>query len=188
VSADVVSRLRPAPGLASDAVATCVAELDELRGRLVEATRTLTPAQLCWQLRPGTNTIGMLLAHVAVAETHIGQVGLLRERDGHVHDVLGITVEDEGLPLAPGGPPAPALTGRDSAFFADLLARAGAHTRRAAAGLGDAELDLDIVRPPRPDGTVRIFTRRWLLFHMVEHAAGHLGQIQLLRHLLPPEV
>jgi uncharacterized damage-inducible protein DinB len=186
VSGDTVTRLAPPAGYASVHVATCVAGVDEIRARLLDAVRPLTPSDLAWQPRPGANTIGMLLAHVAVAETHLAQVGLLGERDGHVHDVIGITMEDEGLPLAPDGPPSPALTGRDVAFFADLLARAGAHTRTAAAGIADSALDADIVRPPRPDGTHRIFTRRWVLFHMIEHAAGHLGQLQVLRRELPP--
>lgn len=185
MSGDTVTRLAPPRGYASTHVASCVAGLEELRTRLLAAVRELTPAQLAWQPRPGANTIGMLLAHVAVAETHLGQVGLLGERDGHVHDVLGITVEDEGLPLAAGAPPAPALDARDVAFFADLLARSGAHTRAAAAGLAEGVLDADIVRPARADGTHRIFTRRWVLFHMIEHAAGHLGQVQVLLNQLP---
>jgi uncharacterized damage-inducible protein DinB len=180
VSGDTVTRLALDPACRSAHVGSCVAGLDELRARLLAATRELTPAQLEWQPAPGANTVGMLLAHVAVAETHLAQVGLLGETDGHVHDVIGITVDDEGLPLAPGAPPSPALAGRDHAFFADLLARAGAHTRAAAHPLGDDALDLDIVRPPRPDGSRRIFTRRWILFHMLEHAAGHLGQVQVL--------
>lgn len=184
MSGDTVTRLAPPPGYASTHVATCVAGLDELRSRLIDAVRELTPAEIAWQPRPGANTIGMLLAHIAVAETHLGQVGLLGERDGHVHDVIGITVEDEGLPLAPGAPPSPALGGRTPAFFADLLARSGAHTRAAARGLADDVLDTDIVRPARADGTHRIFTRRWVLFHMIEHAAGHLGQVQALRRQL----
>ena len=185
MSGDTVTRLAPPSGYASTHVASCVAGIEELRARLLDAVRALTPAELAWQPRPGANTIGMLLAHVAVAETHLGQVGLLGERDGHVHDVIGITVEDEGLPLAAGAPPSPALDGKDVAFFADLLARSGAHTRVAAIGVTDDVLDADIVRPPRADGTHRVFTRRWVLFHMIEHAAGHLGQVQVLRRELP---
>ncbi len=185
MSGDTITRLAPPAGYASVHVATCIAGVDELRERLLAAVRGLTPAQLEWQPRPGANTIGMLLAHVAVAETHVAQVGLLGERDGHVHDVIGITVEDEGLPLPPGAPPSPALAGKDVAFYEGLLAKAGAHTRAAAANVRDQDLDADIVRPPRPDGTRRIFTKRWVLFHMLEHAAGHLGQVLALKRDLP---
>ena len=185
MSDDLITRLAPPTGYACSHVATCIAGIDELRGRILDATRDLSPAQLQWQSAPGMNSIGMLLAHIAVAETHLAQVGLLAERDGHVQDVIGITVEEEGLPLAPGAPASPALAGRDFAFYADLLARSGAHSRKVAAGLTDAQLDVDIERPPRPDGTRRIFTRRWALFHMLEHTAGHMGQIQLLVRSVP---
>lgn len=191
----VASRLAPPADFASPQAALLVASLADVHERLRQSTRDLTPAELAWQ--PGTaappadpgpatglNTIGMLLAHIAVAETHLTQVGLLGERDGHVHDVIGITVEDEGLPLAPEGPPAPALAGRDLAAFDGMLERSFAHLRAAAARLTDADLATDVVRPPREDGTQRIFDRRWVLHHAIEHAAGHLGQIQLVRHLL----
>jgi len=181
---DVVTLIVPLEGFRSAQVAAYVAELEELRERIVLATMALSPEQLMWQPRPGMNTIGMLLAHIAVAETHVGQVGLLGERDSHVEDVIGIHVDDDGLPLAPGAPPAPKLNGMDSAFFAGLLARASAHTRTAAAKLSDDDLDRQVVRPPRPDGTRRVFNVRWVLYHMIEHTAGHFGQIQLLLHLM----
>ena len=181
---DVVTRIVPAEGFRSAQVAAYVAELEELRERIVLATMALSPEQLMWQPRPGMNTVGMLLAHIAVAETHVGQGGLHGERDGHVQDVIGIAADDDGLPLSAGAPPSPALNGRDSAFFAGLLARASAHTRAAAAALSDADLDREVVRPPRPDGSRRIFNLRWVLYHMIEHTAGHFGQVQLLVHLM----
>jgi uncharacterized damage-inducible protein DinB len=181
----VETRIVPAPGCRSREVAVKVSEIAAVHALLREASEGLTPAELERQPAPGRNTLGMLLAHVAVAETHLGQVGLLAERDGHVHDVLGIGAEDDGLPLAAGAAPPAALAGRDLAFFHDLLERAHAHTRQACAGLEDADLAASIVRPPRPDGTERVFDRRYILFHMVEHAALHLGQLRALRAALP---
>jgi len=180
----VETRIVPAEGFPSREVAVKLSEIAAVHALLAEASEGLSPAGLERQPAPGRNTIGMLLAHVAVVETHLGQVGLLAERDGHVHDVLGIGMEDEGMPLAPGAGPPAALAGRERDFFLDLLARAHAHTRAACARLEDADLATDIVRPPRPDGTQRVFDRRYILFHMVEHAALHLGQIRTLRATL----
>lgn len=180
MSRDVVSRLVPEPGCASAHVASCVGGIAAVHELLLGATRELSPALLAWQPAPGRNTVGMLLAHVAVAEVHIGQVGLLAERDGHVHDVLEITMDDDGMPLAEDGAPPAALAGREHAFYAEQLRRALEHTRAVALPLRDEQLDADIVRPPRPDGTRRIFNRRWVLFHMLEHAASHYGQLQVL--------
>jgi len=65
--------------------------------------------------------------------------------------------------------------------------RARAHTKRIAAPLGDADLEREIVRehpnPERREARAgRVITPRWTLYHMLEHEAGHYGQILLLRH------
>ena len=174
------SHIVPEAGFRSHEVAVKVAELAALHVLLREAVAGLTPEQLGRQLAPGRNTLGMLLAHIAVAETHLGQVGLVGDPSGHVQDVLGIREDDDGLPLSADGTPPVALAGRDLVFFLDLLARAAAHTRLAGQDVTDELLGHEIVRPPRPDGTVRVFDRRWVMFHMVEHAAQHLGQIRVL--------
>ena len=177
----IESRIIPAAGFRSAEVALKVAEITEVHEQILRAASGLSAAQLAWQPAPGRNTLGMLLAHIAVAEVHIGFVVLKGERDSDIQGVLGITMEDDGMPLpADGGPPT-AITGKPWPFFADLLERALAHTRSACAPLEDALLAVEIVRPPRPDGSVRVFDRRWGLHHMVEHAAQHLGQIQVLR-------
>ena len=175
--------LEPAPGCRSAEVALLLAALDDQSRRLIGHTRDLAPAELAWQPAPGMNTIGMLLAHIAVAETHLGQIGLLGEERGHVHDVLGIGVEAEGMPLPRGGGPSPALSGREHGLFADLLERARAHTRAAATGLDDADLEREVTRT-RPDGTKRVSNVRWILYHLLEHEAGHRAQLGLLRHLM----
>jgi len=180
----VETLLVPAAGFRSREVAVKVAEIVAVHDLVREAARGLTVEQLGRQAAPGRNTLGMLLAHIAVAETHLGQVGLVGDPSGHVHDVLGIREDDDGLPLPADGAPPAALAGRDLAFFMDLLARAEAHTRAACEGLTDELLGHEIVRPPRPDGTQRVFDRRWILLHMVEHAATHLGQIRVLKAAL----
>ncbi len=180
----IVSTLLVAPeGFASREVARFLWQMDEQSRRLHQDTRGLSAEELGWQPRPGMNTIGMLLAHIAYAETHLAQVGLLGEETGHAQDVIDLTEEEEGMPLAEGAPPAPALAGKPLEYFDDLLARARAHTHRVARTLTDADLDTQVTRPPRPDGMVRVFNRAWVLYHMLDHEAGHHYQINLLRHL-----
>lgn len=183
MTAVVQTLLETPSGYASREVARFLWQMDEQSRRLRLDLEGLAPAELEWQAAPGMNTIGMLLAHIAVAETHLAQVGLKSEPSGHVHDVIGITVEDEGMPLPPGAPPSPALAGRDLAFYLGVLDRARAHTRQVAQRLEDADVEGIVTRPPRPDGTVRVFNRGWVLYHMLEHEAGHHAQILLLRHL-----
>ncbi len=173
----------PPAGFASERGALLFWALAEQRKKLIAETRELTVEDLDWQFAPGMNTIGMLLAHVAFAEAHLVQVGVLGETTGHAQDVIGITEEDEGLPLPPDGRPSPAVSGKPVAFFHSMLDRSHAHTRAAVAPLTDADLARIVTRPPRPDGTVRVLDAAWVLYHLVEHEAGHLGQISLLRHL-----
>jgi uncharacterized damage-inducible protein DinB len=179
----VETLLATPPGFASREVARFVWQMDEQRRRLIADTRGLAIGDLEWQPAPGTNSIGMLLAHIAYAEAHLGQVGLLGVDAGHARDVIGIGEEEEGMPLAPGAPPSPALAGRPLEYFDGLLARARAHTHEVARRLTDADLDSVTRRPPRPDGVVRVWNRAWVLYHMLEHEAGHHAQINLVRHL-----
>lgn len=172
----------PPAGFASAVAARALWELDDLTRRIVQHTTGLATPALAWQPAPGTNSIGMLLAHIAVAESHLVAVGLERRPDSDVRAVIGISMDDEGMPLAPGAPPAPALVGRDIAFFHGLLQRAREHTRRVARTLTDEDLARETLRP-RADGGVRVLDGGWVLYHLVEHTAGHFGQISLLRHL-----
>ena len=181
MSATVETILGIPTGYRSQQVARFLGQLDEQRRVLLADARGLTPEELEWQPAPGMNSIGMLLAHIAFAEAHLTQVGILAEPTGHAHDVVGITEEEEGLPLEPGAPPSPALRGKDLAYFEDLLARARAHTRKVAVALADADLERRVNRT-RPDGVKRVFNLEWVLYHLLEHEAGHHGQINLLRH------
>ncbi len=174
--------LETPPGFRSETVARFLWQLDEQRRALLDDTRGLTPQDLGWQPAPGMNTIGMLLAHIAYAENHLTQVGLEGKATSDTRAAIGITDEEEGLPLAPGASPSPALAGRDLAWFDGLLERARIYTRKVALTLTDQDLARQ-VRRPRPDGTQRVFNVGWVLYHMLEHEAGHHGQINLLRHL-----
>lgn len=178
----IASLLQPAAGFTASSVALKVAEILEIHGQLRQAIAGLPPAAFEWQSAPGANTIGMLLTHIALAEVNLTQVILKAEPKGHVSDVLGIDVDDDGMPMAQFGPAPPAaLAGKTEAFFLGLFAAAEAHTLDACRPLDEASLGAEIVRPPRPDGSYRVFDRRWTLHHLVEHAAQHLGQIQVLK-------
>ncbi|MEK7824216.1 MAG: DinB family protein, partial [Candidatus Eisenbacteria bacterium] len=94
--------LETPPGFRSETVARFLWQLDEQRRALLDDTRGLTPQDLGWQPAPGMNTIGMLLAHIAYAENHLTQVGLEGKATSDTRAAIGITDEEEGLPLAPG--------------------------------------------------------------------------------------
>jgi hypothetical protein len=174
--------LETPPGYASRQVARFMWQLDEQSRRLGTDLVGIGADELEWQAAPGMNTIGMLLAHIAFSETHLAQVGLLGEPVGHAHDVIGIREEDEGLPLPPDGRPPAALANAPFDYFRELLERARVHTRQVAYPLTDQDLERIVTRP-RPDGSLRVFNVGWVLYHMLEHEAGHHAQINMLRHL-----
>jgi len=179
----IVQTLLETPsGFRSEAVARFLWQMDEKRRALIKDTRGLSARELEWQPAPGMNSIGMLLAHIAYAENHLVQVGLEGKPTSDTRAAIGISEEEEGMPLAEGAPPSPALAGRDLAWFDALLERARAYTRGVATALAEADLARE-VRRKRPDGSERVFNVGWVLYHMLEHEAGHHGQINLLRHL-----
>ena len=180
---DVIKTLLEIPGgYRSIHAARYVGQMDDQSRRLIEGTRDMTVDELGWQPAPGMNTAGMLLAHIAVAETHITAVGIEGLPTSDVPSVLGIQIEDDGLPLPASGHPPAALEGKDIAWFHGLLEKARANTKRVAIDLTDADLGRQIARN-RPDGTPRILSVDWALYHILEHGAGHHGQILMLRHL-----
>ncbi len=181
----IVRLIEPAPGFAAE-VGSFLAQLDDQNECLTEDTRGATPAELAWQPGPGTNTIGMLIAHIAIVEVYWLMVANQSVGDDYfarVRDILGIGPDDDGMPAAADAPPPATLAGKDLAFYDDLMARARRHTRSIVSRWGPAELDGRVSRVSRRDGTAWTQNRRWILYHVLEHQAGHYGQINLLRHL-----
>ena len=164
----------------SSLVGLFLAQLDDLNANLTEDTRGLTPDELAWQPAPGMNTIGMLLAHIALVE--VGWIGTAAKGlEFFKIDELPVKWADSGMPLAPEAAPPPSIHGKDMAFFDDVLRRARAFTRTALADLTDSDFAKRRTRIRR-DGTHVDYNIGWALYHVVEHEAGHAYQINLLRH------
>jgi hypothetical protein len=126
-------------------------------------------------------TIGMLLSHNAIVEVLWSQVGLAGE-PVDTEPVLGLDAwTGDGMPMPPEGAPPAHLAGKPLSYYLDLLERARVFAKRKAMVVQDSELEL-IRRRTRRNGTENEFSVRWVLYHMLEHFAGHYGQILLLRH------
>ena len=180
--ANIVRDILAAPaGYRSREVGLFVAQMDDQSRRLTQDTRGADVAELEWQPAAGLNTIGMLLAHIAIVEVFWILVATRGPAASNVEPVLGIGNDDDGMPLPANGLPPDALRAKPIRFFDDLLARARAHTKQAVAGLGDADPDREVTRTRR-DGLSEVLNVRWILYHVLEHEAGHYGQINLLRH------
>ena len=165
------------------AIAVIAAALDDQFHLLREDVAGLSPAQLEWQLRPGMNTIGMLLAHMAVAEAYWMLVGVAEMQDMNAADelvlaTLGIRMDDDGLPLPADGLPPLTLKGKTLADMLGMIERAREATHRVLLTWTDVDLDIKFTTPKNE------FTRRWALYHILEHFSGHYGQILLLKHIM----
>jgi hypothetical protein len=171
--------LEPAPGMKSKLVGLFVWQLDDQSRQLAQDTRGAMPDELAWQSVPGTNTIGMLLAHIAIVEASWMGRGLHGVSD-LAEGVLPIGREQSGVPLPEGAGPPAFLDGMDLTYFDDLLARARAYTKQELAPLADADLDRRFRRTA--GGVEREMSLGWVLYHILEHQAGHYYQIKLLRH------
>lgn len=173
------------PGFQSPEVASFLAQLDDQSATLARALKEITPDELGWQPRPGMNTIGMLLAHLAIVEVWWTAIGTGQDQND-LPAVLGIGPDDDGMPVPEGGLPPAGLSGKDLAYYNDLLARARQFVKASWASLPASEIEREVQRP-RADGTQRAFTMRWILYHILEHFAGHCGAIRLQRHLYQVE-
>lgn len=161
--------------------ASFLAQLDDQTRLLLEDVRGIPAAELQWQPKRGMNTIGMLLAHIAIVEVFWLSVAMERSPETAIRKVLGIDRDDDGIPLPAGAAPPAALRGRTLGWYAKRLARARTWAKRLARTWPDDSMERFILRVRRDGGRMRV-SRRWILYHLLEHQAGHYGQILLLRH------
>ena len=175
--------LKSATGIRSPEAGSFLAQLDDLSARMFADLNGLTPADLAFRLRPGTNTIGMLLIHCAGAEVHWLLTATTGTGDEPIRTVLGLDVDDDGMPLPPNGRPPANLLGWTLADYRRLHDRARRFTRRTLADVPPADMSRGKARL-RWNGERTVTNTRWILYHVLEHQAGHYGQVLLLRHVL----
>jgi len=175
--------IAPAEGIACHDAALFVSQLDRLTSSLWEDVSDISAAELEWQPAPGMNTIGMLLAHIAVVEVYWIDLAVRGVDPTSEQHVLGIDGDDDGMPIKPGGAPPATLAGKDVGFYDVLLVKARAHTHQASKDLTDADLDREFQRTYRSQPGVYTHNVRWVYYHLLEHLAGHYGQILMLRHM-----
>jgi len=180
--AEVVrSILRSAEGFRSREAGSFYVQLEDQTRILLETVKSITPQELEWQAEHGMNTIGMLLAHNAIVDVFWTQLAVLGLKEFDCTPVLGIGMDDDGLPLAPDAEGPAHLRGKPLAYYEDLISRGRAYVKDSWSKVTDADMDKETTRE-RPDGSRRVLNTRWGMYHILEHFAGHRGQIQLLRH------
>jgi hypothetical protein len=163
-------------------VGTLAASLDDQSRRLKGAVSGLPVEALEWQSAPGMNAIGMLLAHLALVEVSWivlvpSGVTSAPEVEARFRALLGIGGDDDGMPADGRGFP-DALRGKTAADYVALLDEARDCVRKELRRWTDADLDRTVA------GERGAVSCRWILYHVLEHFAGHFGQVLLVKHQL----
>ncbi|MEZ4652778.1 MAG: hypothetical protein R3E12_04015 [Candidatus Eisenbacteria bacterium] len=149
---------------ANPRVASFAAQLDDQLSRLKKDVAGLEVRHLEWQPHNGINTIGMLLAHLAVVDVLVDAAGSLEtpeaECDAIMRDTIGILMDDDGLPLAPEAAHPASLAGKSLEDYLAMIDRARAATHGAAATVDrcGSRHYVPAARPgdfPRMDGVSR---------------------------------
>lgn len=157
------------------------AQLDDQLKRLKNNIKGLTVKQLEWQFKPGMNTVGMLLAHLALVEVwwiNVAPSETSWEPDGkkRIQKILGI--EDDGLPLPAKGKHPKYLNGFTLDRYLTLLTKARRSVHHDMKKWRDRDLQKSYSLHKRQ------FSRMWTLYHVLEHFASHFGQILVLKHMM----
>ncbi len=158
-------------------------QLDEHLAKLKRVTEGLTVEQLEWQTHPGHNTIGMLLAHCAVAEAYwvcVFDSGMPLEPDGasKVAEVVGIGWDDDGLPAKQGSKHPETLRGKTIVDYYNYLDRTRVASHKIMRTWTDEKLQQIVVRGEKETSMA------WVVYHIHEHLVEHCGQIQYIKHLM----
>lgn len=168
-------------------VALFAAQLDDQLSLLSKSVESLSVKQLEWQQNRGMNTIGMLLAHLAIVDLWwavIAPKGMQPEPEGDVINmkVIGIRMDDDGLPMPKNGKHPRTLAGKTAKQYLEMLAKARRAVHKELRTWNDSKLPSRFIRR-RGKKQIQI-THTWVLYHLLEHFAGHYGQILLIKHLM----
>lgn len=137
--------------------------LESLHEDIVKAVDSLSDDEINWAHPHLSNTIGILLRHIAGSERYwIGEVVGGRA----MHRQRETEFTRERLRKTP---------------LVDDLRRAHAEIQGVLRGLTEADLAAPVEVQYRGGG--RTFTKTWAIAHSLQHTAYHLGQIQLYKKM-----
>jgi uncharacterized damage-inducible protein DinB len=157
------------------------AQMDDQLKWLKKAVKGLTVKQLEWQLRPGMNTVGMLLAHLAIVDLWwitLASKGALTEEEWTKLSMRVCGFADDGIPLGADGKHPAYIKGYSVEKYIGALTKVRRLVHKELKKWRDRDLEqLYSFRKSQ-------FSKSWTLYHVHEHFCGHHGQVLLLKHMM----
>lgn len=168
--------LYPAEGYAPQ-IGSLVAMMENLKERVIHTVKEIPQAQIDHLLDENANSIGALIFHLAAAEKYY-QVITFENRTFNEEETAfwqaALDLDEQGRAQ---------IKGHDVSYYLELYESVRAHTLEELRKRDDEWL---LHTPPGS-----IMNNHFSWFHVMEHQAGHLGQIKLLKKRLPekdPEI
>ncbi len=164
----------------SPQVGRYVAQLSEVREDLLHELGGLSVEQIDWHPDEQTESIGTLLLHLDAVEWS----WIHQDIFGAADDAYP-SVWSEAMPIRVG---VPQVQGRPLVAYLEQLAATRGRTLEVLRGFTDADLARQVGEgdpPPGMEPRSTLYTIDWIIWHIIEHEAMHVGQVELLRRLDP---
>lgn len=150
-------------------IATWVSMMEKVRQKLLKKVEPLSDEEIDYTPdEKRIETIGTLLLHIAAVEWS----WIFEDIDGKEMDY---ETWKHAFPLRP-DVNLPQLKHQGKKFYLDRLSAVRDKVYQRLQHMKDAELDNCV-------GDKKKYTIEWILFHLVEHEALHVGQISMLSRL-----
>src|SRR5687767_2288643 len=164
----------------SHQVGRYVAQMNELRHDLKREVENLSVEQLDWHPDEQTESIGTQLLHLDGVEW-----SWIHEDIFGASDDTYTGVWSEAMPIRVG---VPQVTGRTIDWYLQKLDATREKTLEVLRDFTDADLSRLVGEAdlgPDVEKRSHLFTIDWIIWHIIQHEAAHIGQVELLRRLGP---
>jgi len=158
-------KLYPADGYDTQ-VGTMVSMLEDLKNRITRNVRNLNQEETDFLLDDQSNRIGAMILHLAATEK-IYQVMTFENRRYNTEEAAFW-----GTPMNLGNKGRRELKGKPMQYYLDKWDEVRAETLQRLKSKDDKWLAADI--------SGRDMNNHWAWFHVMEHQANHMGQINML--------
>jgi uncharacterized damage-inducible protein DinB len=160
-----------------------VAQMNEVRADLKEQLDGLAIEQIDWHPDENTESIGTMLLHIDGVEWSWIFEDIFGKPDSEYPGVWA-----EAMPIRAG---VPQVQGRPLEWYLKKLDATRERTLEVLRSFMDADLPRLVGESiPRPGQEKRswLFTIDWIIWHIIQHEAAHVGQVELLKRLGPQPV